>query len=144
MPVTLGNILPQQRFNRISIFAELTQMWDKLTHGELEAARQELKSQREEMLRRHAEELIALETDQAEIEKLDQLIDAFAQNLKNATTLSFDPTASAEKGANGEHSGVSLLITQAQKVRLRELGIADEQIRNMKPNDAHLILGLAG
>jgi hypothetical protein len=45
---------------------------------------------------------------------------------------------------NGENSGVSFLITQAQKSKLRELGIADEQIRDLKPDDAHLLLGLAG
>jgi hypothetical protein len=39
--------------------------------------------------------------------------------------------------------GVPFLITQAQKSRLRELGIGDDQIRDMKPKEAHRILGIA-
>jgi hypothetical protein len=48
---------------------------------------------------------------------------------------------SQEVGA-ASASGVSLVITQAQKTRLRERGFADEEIRNMLPVDAHNILGL--
>jgi len=33
-------------------------------------------------------------------------------------------------------------VTQAQKVQLRERGYTDEQIREMKPEDAHRALGL--
>jgi hypothetical protein len=58
----------------------------------LEAVKQRLKSQREEMLRRHAEELRALESDQAETETLDQLIGAFATKFMNERKSSFqDP-----------------------------------------------------
>ena len=119
-------------------------MWDMLSHAELEAARQQLKSDREEMLRRHTEELSALENDQSVIEKLDQLIDTFSKKFRPAAASPIEPTATGEKSMNGENSGVSFLITQAQKSKLRELGIADEQIRDMKPDDAHLLLGLAG
>jgi len=119
-------------------------MWDKLSRAELEAARQQLKSHREEMLRRHAEELSALESDQSAIEKLDDLIDTFAKKFKNATTSSIEPAPTGERSVTGENYGVSFLITQAQKSKLRELGIADEQIRDLKPDDAHLLLGLAG
>jgi hypothetical protein len=45
-------------------------MWDKLSHAELEAARQQLKSHREEMLRRHTEELSALKSDQSQSKNL--------------------------------------------------------------------------
>jgi hypothetical protein len=45
--------------------------------------------------------------------------------------------------ANENIEGVSFLITQAQKSRLRELGIGDDQIRNMNPKEAHRILGIA-
>ena len=37
---------------------------------------------------------------------------------------------------------VSLMITREQKVLLRERGYTDEQIREMKPEDAHRALGL--
>jgi hypothetical protein len=39
-------------------------------------------------------------------------------------------------------TGVSLMITQQQKDTLRERGYTDEQIRDMKPEDAHRALGL--
>jgi len=124
-------------------------MWNMLSHADLEAAKQRLKSQREETLRRHAEELRALESDQAELEKLDQLIDAFVKKFTNPET-SFEPGASGDKDVDGAEfgevqggPGVSFFITQAQKSKLRDLGIVDEQIRDMKPEEAHRILGLA-
>jgi len=123
-------------------------MWDELSHADLEAAKEQLKGRREEMLRRHAAELSALESDRSEIETLDQLIDAFARKFK--TTTSVESTPIRDQDLGDEHSGeihavsgISLFITQAQKSKLRQLGIADEEIRNMKPHEAHRILGLA-
>jgi hypothetical protein len=124
-------------------------MWDRLSHTDLETVKQRLRDHREEILRRHAEELRALEGDRAEIEKLDQLIDAFAKKFQ-ITTPSFEDAATARKEPREADparahtvSGISLFITQAQKAKLRQLGIADADIRNMKPNEAHRILGLA-
>jgi len=48
--------------------------------------------------------------------------------------------ASMEGRKNEE--GVSFFVTQAQKVQLRERGYTDDQIRDMKPEDAHRALGL--
>ena len=39
-------------------------------------------------------------------------------------------------------AGVSLMITRQQKADLRELGYTDQQIREMKPEEAHRVLGL--
>jgi len=39
-------------------------------------------------------------------------------------------------------AGMSFFITKAQKAELRRLGYTDEQIREMKPEDAHRALGL--
>jgi hypothetical protein len=39
-------------------------------------------------------------------------------------------------------SGVSFIITQAQKDELRQRGYTDQQIRDMKPEEAHRVLGL--
>lgn len=39
-------------------------------------------------------------------------------------------------------TGVSLMITRQQKGDLRERGYTDEQIRDMKPEEAHRVLGL--
>jgi hypothetical protein len=39
-------------------------------------------------------------------------------------------------------TGMSFFITKAQKAELRRLGYREEQIREMKPEDAHRALGL--
>jgi hypothetical protein len=52
---------------------------------------------------------------------------------------SFEPSMEANKGAE---AGMSFFITKAQKAELRRLGYTDEQIREMKPEDAHRALGL--
>ena len=39
-------------------------------------------------------------------------------------------------------AGVSLMITRLQKADLRALGYTAEQIRDMKPEEAHRVLGL--
>jgi hypothetical protein len=39
-------------------------------------------------------------------------------------------------------TGMSFIITKAQKAELRRLGYSEEQIREMKPEDAHGALGL--
>jgi hypothetical protein len=41
-------------------------------------------------------------------------------------------------------TGVSFIITKAQKAELRQRGYSEEQIREMKPEDAHRALGLIG
>jgi hypothetical protein len=39
-------------------------------------------------------------------------------------------------------TGVSFIITKAQKAELRHRGYTEEQIREMKPEEAHRALGL--
>ena len=51
----------------------------------------------------------------------------------------FEPSMEAHK--EGE-TGMSFFITKAQKAELRRLGYSEEQIREMKPEDAHRALGL--
>jgi hypothetical protein len=41
-------------------------------------------------------------------------------------------------------TGISFFITKAQKAELRRRGYSEEQIREMKPKDAHRALGLIG
>jgi hypothetical protein len=41
-------------------------------------------------------------------------------------------------------TGMSFIITRAQKAELRRHGYSEEQIREMKPEDAHRELGLIG
>ena len=55
-----------------------------------------------------------------------------------------DPSNPAAESAHTdeEKAGVSLMITQEQKAALRERGHDDDQIREMKPADAHSVLGI--
>jgi hypothetical protein len=41
-------------------------------------------------------------------------------------------------------TGMSFFITKAQKAELQRRGYSEEQIREMKPEDAHRALGLIG
>ena len=51
----------------------------------------------------------------------------------------FDDSMTPQKQAE---TGVSFFITKTQKGELRRLGYSEEQIREMKPEDAHRALGL--
>lgn len=57
-------------------------MWDQLTPGDIENAKTELAGRRAEMLARHAEELKAVETDQAQLNTLAEAIELFARKFK--------------------------------------------------------------
>lgn len=51
-------------------------------------------------------------------------------------------TESTQPTVKVPSAGVSLMITRQQKADLREQGYSDEQIRDMKPTEAHRVLGL--
>jgi hypothetical protein len=51
----------------------------------------------------------------------------------------FEPSMEVNKEAG---AGMSFFITKTQKGELRRLGYSEEQIREMKPEDAHRALGL--
>jgi len=51
----------------------------------------------------------------------------------------FKAAMTAHKGAE---TGMSFIITKAQKDELRRRGYSEEQIREMTPEDAHRIIGL--
>ena len=51
----------------------------------------------------------------------------------------FKAAMTAHKGAE---TGMSFIITRAQKDELRRRGYSEEQIREMTPEDAHRIIGL--
>ena len=53
----------------------------------------------------------------------------------------FDDSMTAHKEAE---TGMSFFITKAQKAELRRRGYSEEQIHEMKPEDAHRGLGLIG
>ena len=59
-------------------------MWDRLTTADLERVKRGLTMRRSEILARHAEELKALDAQQAEIDSIEQAITAFTQKFKVA------------------------------------------------------------
>jgi hypothetical protein len=59
-------------------------MWERLKQDDILDAKRELRRRVDETLRRHAEELKTLDTDLAEVEALDRLVDAFADKFGTA------------------------------------------------------------
>jgi len=59
-------------------------MWDRLTTADLERVKRGLTMRRSEILARHAEELKALDAQQAEIDTIEHAIAAFTQKFKVA------------------------------------------------------------
>jgi hypothetical protein len=55
--------------------------WNQLTPADVERAKRDLSLRRAEMLARHSEELRTLEADKAEIDALEQAIDAFMRKF---------------------------------------------------------------
>lgn len=74
--------------------------WDQLTPSDIERAKHELGVRRAEMLARHAEELKALEGDQAQIETLEQAIAAFAQKFAQPGVVKLDDERELRQGRN--------------------------------------------
>jgi hypothetical protein len=66
-------------------------MWDKLTAADFERIKRGLATRRSEILARHAEELRALETEQSEIDTIEQAIAAFAHKFKLTTSAEVVP-----------------------------------------------------
>lgn len=61
-------------------------MWERLTPADVDHARNRLATSRAEMLRRHAEELRALDAQQDDIETLERLLARFAQTYLGSET----------------------------------------------------------
>jgi len=57
-------------------------MWDKVTADDLESVKRGVATRRAEMLARHAGELKALETEQAEIDAVEKAVAVFTQKFK--------------------------------------------------------------
>ena len=101
---------------------------------------------------------IKKEPDLEQLIKILQTIQPLLQNLygREPSTLAdppdppdlgehtqrvFDASMTPHKEAE---TGMSFFITKAQKAELRRRGYSEEQIREMKPEDAHRALGLIG
>jgi hypothetical protein len=56
-------------------------MWTELNRSDIERVKQELQTRRSEMLARHAEEVTALDVDEAELTVLEQAIDELVRKF---------------------------------------------------------------
>ena len=103
------------------------------------------------------------ERDLEKLIKILQTIRPLLQNIYGHEPSSLadcsDPADAPDPSDLGEHTqrvfdasmtpheaetGMSFFITKAQKTELRRRGYSEEQIREMKPEDAHRALGLIG
>jgi hypothetical protein len=60
---------------------EFAAMWTELSRSDIERVKQELQARRSEMLVQHAEELTALDVDEAELTVLEQAIDELVRKF---------------------------------------------------------------
>lgn len=74
--------------------------WDQLTPSDIERAKHELGVRRAEMLARHADELKALEGDQAQIEMLEQAIATFTQKFAQSGVVKLEDERELRQGRN--------------------------------------------
>jgi hypothetical protein len=68
-------------------------MWDTVTYADLKQAKQQLQISRDEITKRHAEELKGLDSERAELEALERLVTDFARRFKSAPAAVREPDA---------------------------------------------------
>jgi len=71
-------------------------MWQLLKQSDIAQAKQQLRRRVDETLRRHADEMKSLDSDQAELEKLNRLLDDFSRKFKTAPDAPTEPVAAIE------------------------------------------------
>ncbi len=74
-------------------------MWERLKQSDILQAKQELRQRVDATLRRHVDELRGLDTDLAEVETLNRLVDAFSDKF------GLTPPEPAAPGKNAAASG---------------------------------------
>ena len=107
-------------------------------------------------------EVAARIKSEADVENLIQILQTIKPLLQNIyprqPSALADPPDSPDPPDIGDHAqraleasttphreaetGMSFIITRAQKAELRRLGYSEEEIRGMRPEDAHRALGL--
>jgi hypothetical protein len=70
-------------------------MWDSLKRSDIHEARQQIKRRREEVAKRHAEEIGQLDGDRAELETLQRLAETFAHKYKTSVSTVEQPTVAS-------------------------------------------------
>ncbi|HVC56809.1 MAG TPA: hypothetical protein VND95_12685 [Stellaceae bacterium] len=70
-------------------------MWDNLTPADIELARQQVQGRYDEILKRQAQEISDLDAEQAAVETLDRLAEAFSRKFIRRLTALPEPTGAA-------------------------------------------------
>jgi len=75
-------------------------VWNQLSRADLERVKRDVDLRRSEMLARHAEEIRALDADNAEIDLLEQAIDGLVRkfNIGSAKVLPLECQAFSQAG----------------------------------------------
>jgi len=91
-PGTTEGIRPPEALQQTVVKEGVADMWNQVKAADIEFARGAVAKRLSEMLARHAEELRALDTEQREIDAVEQAINAFAQKFKigGAEVVPFD------------------------------------------------------
>ncbi len=71
-------------------------MWQLLKQSDIAQAKQQLRLRVDETLRRHADEMKSLDSDHAELERLNRLLDDFSRKFKTAPDAPTKPVAAIE------------------------------------------------
>jgi hypothetical protein len=96
--------------------------------------------------------------NEADVDRLIQILQTIKPLLQSIhgrqPSVFVDPPDPSDAGSRAQgafepsmtpheaETGMSFIITKAQKAELRRRGYSEEQIREMKPEDAHRALGL--
>ena len=86
-------------------------MWHHVKRADFERANEQLNLRREETLRRHAEEIGALDAEQADVEALDRMVAEFAQKFKIAAVSPSDSSGAEEQVMPGDTDEESIPST---------------------------------
>ena len=74
-------------------------MWEQITPADIERVKHRMVALRGEILKRHAEELKALDAEQTEIVTFERLVAAFANRHLSAAASSSEPATATENQA---------------------------------------------
>lgn len=84
-PLSMDDVAQPEIVGRAADMEGGVTVWEQLTPQDIERAKSELDSRRDEMLARHAEELRSLDDDRSQLDGLEQAIAAFLQKFTPAS-----------------------------------------------------------
>ena len=104
-------------------------MWEQITPADIERSKHRLANRLIETMTRHAEELKALDADQAEIDTFERLVAAFASKYVTLSASDSSPTTASEKTTGATPSSEPPAADGSQEVTPPRL-----QVHHQTPN----------